>query len=72
MDLMKDIDKLAKAYVPAKEPIEETRFSMMQSALTAPKNVKPSDKLDLSKKKKQKKKLKEYFELRKADLATVA
>ena len=61
MDLLKEINKLADDYIPAEEPIEESRFTMMQSALKEPENVKKSDKLDLAKKRKKKKHIKDYI-----------
>jgi hypothetical protein len=52
MDLMKDINKLADEYEP---PVEEehVRATSLLRAMTPPKDVKKSDKLDLSKKKKK-------------------
>ena len=66
MDLMKEINTLAEDYTPAEEPIQETRFTMMQSALRKPDNVEPSDKLDLAKKRKKKKHVKDYMKSKKA------
>lgn len=60
MDLIKDIDKLAKDYTPAEveEVATEGMYDMMKSAMTPPKDIKATDKLDLSKKGKKKKSLK--------------
>ena len=54
---MKEIDKLAQDYTPP--VVEEVMTNRMLRSMTPPKDAKPTDKLDLAKKRQEKKSLKQ-------------
>ena len=57
MELMKEIDKLAQDYTPPVQ--EDVQTHRMLKSMTPPKDMEKSDKLDLSKKAREKKSLKQ-------------